>query len=492
MRGYCNSIVYQVLIIAGFVLCSNIAIAQQVGINILYPDSSAMLHVESTEKGFLEPRMTTAQRDAIADPALGLQIFNISDSTMQYFNGVCWMNTYQVNCDDCFFTLTGTVNTDTINRVLTDSTEFQLTLDQNAGTPQYIALASIGNTPVGMTVDINPNPQFSTGTVTVKIKVTPFTPAGTYPIIIQALCGSYMQNFIFSLTLTPCYLLDVNNSVNNYNAATDLYNRFPSASTTDPLCVVVTVYAGVDVTSVSANQPCITTGGLPAGSVAAIVNNGNIFGKGGDGGIATLPASGLSGAGEKGGDAIDLTVNTTIQNNFNIFAGGGGGGAVAFGWCSPNIPIIGPICLIIGSGGGGGAGVSLGGVVPGSLGITFYADGGNGTGGVLGLPGLGGVLAVPITQSISVVTVVINPNTVGGNGGNYGFPGTSGVFQVNLTVTANVPIIGPITVFNGAIPIPVPIPQGGAEGFAVKRNGNTTNIPDNSYNTSFLKGRVGN
>ena len=40
------------------------------------PDGSAMLDVQSTEKGMLVPRMTTAQRPAIASPANGLLVFD--------------------------------------------------------------------------------------------------------------------------------------------------------------------------------------------------------------------------------------------------------------------------------------------------------------------------------------------------------------------------------------------------------------------------------
>lgn len=37
----------------------------QVGIGILTPDASAILDVNSSDKGFLPPRMTETQRDAI-------------------------------------------------------------------------------------------------------------------------------------------------------------------------------------------------------------------------------------------------------------------------------------------------------------------------------------------------------------------------------------------------------------------------------------------
>ena len=38
------------------------------------PDPSSMLDVKSTSKGILLPRMTLAQRSAIANPATGLMI----------------------------------------------------------------------------------------------------------------------------------------------------------------------------------------------------------------------------------------------------------------------------------------------------------------------------------------------------------------------------------------------------------------------------------
>ncbi|MEY3368804.1 MAG: hypothetical protein RI973_1959, partial [Bacteroidota bacterium] len=40
------------------------------------PDSSAMLEVRSTSRGFLLPRLTSEQRDAISKPQTGLMIFN--------------------------------------------------------------------------------------------------------------------------------------------------------------------------------------------------------------------------------------------------------------------------------------------------------------------------------------------------------------------------------------------------------------------------------
>lgn len=474
------------------------AMAQRVGVNILVPDTSALLHLESDSLGFLPPTMTTLQRDAIFQPATGLIIYNTTDSAVQYYNGVCWLSSYQANCNDCYFNMSSSSQADTIDRVVTDSTTFQLTFTQTNGNPQNIALAVIGSLPQGITVSFTPNPLLSSGSVTVTVKATPYVPAGTYPIIIQALCGSTTVNFIYSVTLTPCYLIDVANSQTNYSVSVALYATYPSAPTNQPVCVVATVFPGVDITSTSSNAPAFTTGSLPAGSIFALVNNGNILGRGGNGGTATDPANGFTGAGSNGGNAVDLTVNASVQNNFNIYGGGGGGNAMAFG-LSFQLPLGLPaIGILIGAGGGGGAGSGLGGNIPSLLGFQFYSPGTNATPtGQFATAGDGGFLILPIQINQGPLSVNVNPNAFGGDGGEYGYPGTTGAFQVTLSISVvvSIPFIGPVTIpvlTNFNVPIPVPIPPAGEAGFAIKRNGNTVNVPDNNYNTSFLKGRVGN
>jgi uncharacterized protein (TIGR02145 family) len=52
------------------------------------PDNSAMLDVKSTIMGLLPPRMTTAQRDAISNPAAGLTIYNTDLNCLEFFAGV--------------------------------------------------------------------------------------------------------------------------------------------------------------------------------------------------------------------------------------------------------------------------------------------------------------------------------------------------------------------------------------------------------------------
>jgi uncharacterized protein (TIGR02145 family) len=54
------------------------------------PDPSAMLEVKSSDKGFLPPRMTSAQRAALVNPAEGLLIYNTDTDCINLYNGTRW------------------------------------------------------------------------------------------------------------------------------------------------------------------------------------------------------------------------------------------------------------------------------------------------------------------------------------------------------------------------------------------------------------------
>ena len=55
------------------------------------PDPSAMLDVKSSDKGVLVPRMTTAQRTAIANPATGLLVFDTDTESFWYRDSGGWV-----------------------------------------------------------------------------------------------------------------------------------------------------------------------------------------------------------------------------------------------------------------------------------------------------------------------------------------------------------------------------------------------------------------
>ena len=64
----------------------------KVGIGTDSTDMSASLEISSTNTGFLPPRLTTEQRDAIENPAIGLMIFNLSTYCYNFYNGSEWKN----------------------------------------------------------------------------------------------------------------------------------------------------------------------------------------------------------------------------------------------------------------------------------------------------------------------------------------------------------------------------------------------------------------
>ena len=71
--------------------------AQSVGINAdgSVANASAILDLKSTTQGFLPPRMTTTQRDAITAPAAGLVIYCTKcgiNGELQVYDGTAWTN----------------------------------------------------------------------------------------------------------------------------------------------------------------------------------------------------------------------------------------------------------------------------------------------------------------------------------------------------------------------------------------------------------------
>ena len=59
----------------------------QTGIGTTTPNASAKLDVSSTNKGFLPPRMTYAQRTAISSPAEGLMVYQTDGTSGLYYYG---------------------------------------------------------------------------------------------------------------------------------------------------------------------------------------------------------------------------------------------------------------------------------------------------------------------------------------------------------------------------------------------------------------------
>ena len=98
------------------IICVSLGVsAQNTGIGTTTPDTSAKLEVNSTTQGFLPPRMTTAQRDAIASPAEGLWVYNLDTDCMNYYNNAT--NSWKELCGTVHISATPCTPTELISGI---------------------------------------------------------------------------------------------------------------------------------------------------------------------------------------------------------------------------------------------------------------------------------------------------------------------------------------------------------------------------------------
>lgn len=81
-----------ILLILSFFIAGIANTLGQVAIGINQPAATAMLDLTATDKGFLPPRMTTAERNAIASPAEGLTVYNTTEKCLNYHNASKWIS----------------------------------------------------------------------------------------------------------------------------------------------------------------------------------------------------------------------------------------------------------------------------------------------------------------------------------------------------------------------------------------------------------------
>jgi len=67
------------------------------GIGTSSPNANAILDVVSTTKAFMPPRMTTAQKNAIASPTAGMVVYDTNMKGISFYNGTAWTTTNNKN-----------------------------------------------------------------------------------------------------------------------------------------------------------------------------------------------------------------------------------------------------------------------------------------------------------------------------------------------------------------------------------------------------------
>jgi len=128
-------------------------VAQSVAINTdgAAAHTSAALDIKSTDKGMLVPRMTTAQRTAISNPATGLLIFDTTTGSFWFYNGSSWANLVDSNTGTSVWAANGSniYNTNAAN------------VGIGTSTPNANALLHLNSTSKGMLLPTLTNDQMT-------------------------------------------------------------------------------------------------------------------------------------------------------------------------------------------------------------------------------------------------------------------------------------------------------------------------------------------
>ncbi|MEZ4965134.1 MAG: hypothetical protein R2791_07825 [Saprospiraceae bacterium] len=80
-----------VLLFCSFFLAEQLSAQVAINQDNSAPDPSAMLDVKSSDKGMLVPRLSTAQRAAVANPATGLLVFDTDTESFWFRDSLAWV-----------------------------------------------------------------------------------------------------------------------------------------------------------------------------------------------------------------------------------------------------------------------------------------------------------------------------------------------------------------------------------------------------------------
>ncbi|WP_449401344.1 hypothetical protein [Chryseobacterium wanjuense] len=149
-----------------------------IGVGTPTPSSSAILDLTSNNKGFLPPRLTTAQRDAINPKPAGLVVYNTTNNCLEFWNSATWVSTCGGTAPGTITTLncsgasnTGTLTSGAAASGVTSSIPYT---GGNGGSYGGQAVSSTGVT--GLTATLSPG-NFGTGSGSVTYTITG-TPSG--------------------------------------------------------------------------------------------------------------------------------------------------------------------------------------------------------------------------------------------------------------------------------------------------------------------------
>ncbi len=99
-----------------------------VGIGTTNPNNSSILHLESSNQGFLMPRLTTAQISAISAPTVGLIVYNKQDQCYWYKHPIGWKRICNTDSLGNIFITSLTTNTLVANTATINNVNFNTAL----------------------------------------------------------------------------------------------------------------------------------------------------------------------------------------------------------------------------------------------------------------------------------------------------------------------------------------------------------------------------
>lgn len=282
------------------------------------PDPSAVLDVQSSQQGILIPRMNTAQRNAIPNPAIGLQVYNTdTDCLEMYFSSGGW-KPVQCGCN-AFPNATFNVPAASINNPVT------LTAPQPNMTYSWIFQGGSPGTASAQTVQVT------------------WGVAGTYGVTLTATDSAQCTStYTDSITVVPC------------QAFTHTFTNCGQTGRTGPSQTQCDNTYGAGFVNVNGGiqEWTVPETGVYSIEVAG-AQGGHAFGQNGGNGAILRGHFNLS-----QGEVIKILVGqqgeyiSPLVNGLDGQNSGGGGGTFVFRNVGDAFPLI-------AAGGGGGA--SLGG-----------------------------------------------------------------------------------------------------------------------------------
>ena len=232
-----------------------------VGINQPAPNSTSILDIRSTTLGVLFPSMTTAERDAIAGPAVGLTVFNNVLNVHQFWNGTCWVNVGQTVCSFAY-SCSLSHPSDCLLRSNFASVSDTITVSLVSGTAAPVILSASG-VPAGILVNFSNSYVTPTATSIVTFTALPTAAQGTFTITILATSGSAVQTLIYTLTV-----YDFNLAV---APVAGLVNEINIAPNTTSAATTVTI-GNPGACAASGATSLLSVNNLPLGVTAAFGN----------------------------------------------------------------------------------------------------------------------------------------------------------------------------------------------------------------------------